>query len=72
MNIGTVAERETSMSESLGRLGRYLGLTGLLSLLLGGLGVASAVNAFLKGKLSTVAVLRCLGASAGGRPSRSI
>lgn len=64
VNISTVAERERSMSESLGRLGRYLGLTGLLALLLGGLGVASAVNAFLKGKLTTVAVLRCLGASA--------
>ncbi len=65
VNIDTVAERERSLSESLGRLGRYLGLTGLLALVLGGLGVASAVNAFLKGKLATVAVLRCLGASAG-------
>ena len=35
-----------------------------MALLLGGIGVASAIQAHLKTKLRTVAVLRCLGASA--------
>ncbi len=34
-----------------------------MALLLGGIGVASAIHAHLKGKLRTVATLRCLGAS---------
>ena len=49
----------------LGRLGRYLSLVGLVALLLGGLGVASAVRALIKKKMETIAVLRCLGATAG-------
>ena len=64
VNVRTVAEGQRTLSDALGRLGRYLGLTGLVALLLGGLGVASAVHAFLKGKLATIAVLRCLGATA--------
>jgi putative ABC transport system permease protein len=43
-------------------LGRYLGLVGLAALLLGAVGVASAVHVFVKEKLTTVAILRCLGA----------
>jgi putative ABC transport system permease protein len=46
-------------------LGRYLGLVGLAALLLGAVGVASAVHVFVKEKLTTVAVLRCLGARQG-------
>jgi putative ABC transport system permease protein len=38
----------------------------LVALLLGGLGVASAVHVFVKRRMTTVAVLRCLGASASG------
>ena len=36
-----------------------------MALLLGGLGVASAVHVFIKGRMDTVAVLRCLGATGG-------
>ncbi|MGH7545681.1 MAG: ABC transporter permease, partial [Gemmatimonadota bacterium] len=58
----TVAEEEEDFTEALGRLGRYLGLVGLIALLLGGLGVGSAVSVFVRGKLDGAAVLRCLGA----------
>ncbi|MBI4500671.1 MAG: FtsX-like permease family protein [Gemmatimonadetes bacterium] len=58
----TVAEQEEDLSDALGRLARYLGLVGLVALLLGGIGVGSAVNVFVKEKLDTAALLRCLGA----------
>ena len=63
-NVGydTVAEREAELTRSLDILARYLGLVGLMALLLGGVGVASAVNVFAREKLPIAAVLRCLGA----------
>lgn len=59
----TVSEREEELTESLDLLARYLGLVGLVALILGGIGVASAVSVFVKDKLETVAVLRCVGAT---------
>lgn len=50
------------MTRSMNWLARFLGLVGLSALLLGGVGVASAVHVFVKDKLTTVAVLRCIGA----------
>jgi len=44
------------------RLALYLTLVGLTALLVGGLGVANAVNAFLEGRAPTIATLKCLGA----------
>ncbi len=58
----TVAEQEEDLTRALGRLARYLGLVGLVALLLGGLGVGSAVNVFVGDKLDSAALLRCLGA----------
>jgi putative ABC transport system permease protein len=65
VSIRTVSEDQRSLSSNLGRLGRYLSMVGLVALLLGGLGVASAVRALIKKKMETIAVLRCLGATAG-------
>ncbi len=59
----TVAQRAENYARSLDIFARFLGLVGLAALLLGGLGVASAVHVFVKRKLETVAVLRCLGAT---------
>lgn len=58
----TATEREEDFTEALGHMARYLGLVGLIALLLGGLGVGSAVSVFVKEKLDSAAVLRCLGA----------
>src|SRR5690606_24405390 len=41
----------------------FLSLVAFIALLLGCVGVASAVNVFVKEKLSSVAILRCLGVS---------
>jgi putative ABC transport system permease protein len=59
----TVAEQVEDLTRMLGNMTRFLGLVGLTALLLGGVGVASAVHVFIKEKLETVAVLRCLGAT---------
>ena len=61
----TVSERERELTNSLDILARFLGLVGLVALLLGGVGVASAVNVFAKEKLEIAAILRCLGATQG-------
>jgi putative ABC transport system permease protein len=65
VGIRTVEEDREDLTDALSRLGNYLGLVALVALLLGGLGVASAVNVFIKRKLDTIAVLRCLGATSG-------
>lgn len=65
VTLRTVSEDQSRLNQTLSRLGRFLGLVALVALLLGGLGVASAVHVFVKRKLETVALLRCLGASSG-------
>jgi putative ABC transport system permease protein len=59
----SVADTERSLTRSIEQLGRFLGLVGLIALLLGGTGVASAMRAYMAEKIDTIAVLRCLGAS---------
>ncbi len=56
-----------STSERLGRryenFGRFLNLVAFVALLLGCIGIASSIHIYIKGKLRSVAVLKCLGAS---------
>jgi len=47
----------------LGNLTLFLTLVGLTALLIGGIGVANGVKAFLEQKVPTIATLKCLGAS---------
>jgi len=42
----------------------FLTLVGLTALLVGGIGVANAVKAYLDGRIATIATLKCLGAPA--------
>ncbi len=63
IRLRTVEEREGDLTEAIEQLARFLSVVGLIALLLGGIGVASGVNAFVQRKIDTVAVLRCLGAS---------
>jgi putative ABC transport system permease protein len=46
----------------LDRLTQFIGLIGLASLLVGGVGVGNAISSFLAGRLRTIATLKCLGA----------
>ncbi len=61
----TVTENEMNLTEAIERMGDFLGIVGLVALLLGGIGVASGVHAFVAHKIDTVAILRCLGATSG-------
>ena len=63
LRVRTSTENEVDLTDAIQQLARFLGVIGLVALLLGGIGVASGVNAFVQRKIDTVAVLRCLGAS---------
>ncbi|WP_051718635.1 ABC transporter permease [Hymenobacter sp. IS2118] len=63
IDTDTVAERQRQLGRSFADLTRYLSLVAFVALLLGCVGVASAVNLYVREKLAAVAVLRCLGAS---------
>ena len=56
-----------STSERLGRryenFGKFLNLVAFIALLLGCVGIASAIHIYIKEKLRAIAVLKCLGAS---------
>src|SRR5882724_4527471 len=59
----TVEERKRDLGRAMDNLYHFLNLVGFIALLLGGVGVASAIHVHVKQKLNTVAVLRCLGGS---------
>ncbi|MFN2397788.1 MAG: ABC transporter permease [Gemmatimonadaceae bacterium] len=57
----TIQDTEESLTDGIEALNRFLGIVALVALLLGGIGVASAIHAYIAEKIDTVAVLRCLG-----------
>jgi putative ABC transport system permease protein len=65
VRLRTVADDQRNLNDVLSRLTGYLGLVALMALLLGGIGVASAVVVFVRQRAESIAVLRCLGATAG-------
>ncbi len=64
LGFDTVDERKRELGQSLQNVYSYLGLVGFIALFLGAIGVASSIHVYIRQKLGTVAVLRCLGASA--------
>jgi putative ABC transport system permease protein len=64
VELRTVDEDQRELKSSYDQLGRYLGLVALIAVLLGGIGVGSAVQVYLRQKRDAIAVLRCLGATA--------
>jgi putative ABC transport system permease protein len=65
VRLRTVADDQRNLNDVLSRLTGYLGLVALMALLLGGVGVASAVVVFVRQRSQSIAVLRCLGATGG-------
>lgn len=59
--IETWRDAQPNVRRGLARVERYVGLVALLSLVVGAIGVAQAVRAFLASRLDAIAVLRCLG-----------
>ena len=62
VRVQTAQDTEDDITRALDNMGNFLQFVGLIALLLGGIGVASGITAFLAGKTETIAVLRCLGA----------
>jgi putative ABC transport system permease protein len=63
VRVTTYTQAQPGVRRFWNQLTVYLGLTGLVALMVGGIGVATSVRAFVRGKLETIAVLKCLGAS---------
>ena len=61
--VRSYMEAQPALRRGFDRMGRYLGLIGLLSLLVGGVGVAQVARAWLAARMDGIAVLRCLGAT---------
>lgn len=59
----TVEERKAETGETFSDLSNFLNLVAFVALLLGCVGVASSVHIYIKEKIKSVAILRCLGAS---------
>ena len=60
--IETAAEGQPEMRRGVDRTERFLGLVALLSLVVGGVGVAQTVRAWLASRLDSIAVFKALGA----------
>lgn len=58
-----IAERQQEVGQAVSNLASFLNLIGFIALLLGGIGIASSIFVYIRQKISTVAVLRCVGAS---------
>jgi putative ABC transport system permease protein len=59
--VRTFAERSQRIAERLGQVASGLLIIGFSTLFIGGLGVFNSVQAYLQGKLETIATLRALG-----------
>ncbi|OJJ17627.1 ABC transporter permease [marine bacterium AO1-C] len=59
----TVADRKERVGRIFENMAEFFNLVAFVALLLGCVGVASSVHVYVKDKLTTVAVLRCLGLS---------
>ena len=64
LEIETVASKKEETGRSFKDMSRFLALSGFIALLLGCIGVGSAIHVYIQEKLSTIATLRCLGLKA--------
>ncbi len=64
VNWSTIESQKQNTARSFRDLTRFLSLVGFIALLLGCIGVASAIQIYIREKINTIAVLRCLGTTA--------
>jgi len=60
--VSSYRDAQPQLKRFLDQLARYLGLIGLTALFVGGLGVATSIHAFIREKLTTIAILKTVGA----------
>lgn len=65
IQIRTSAEAAPSLQRNIERFSQFLTLVGLTALIVGGVGVANAVNAYLDSKRAVIATFKSLGAGGG-------
>ena len=65
MRITTIEDRKEDLEEAFNNLNVFLRIVALLALLLGCIGVASSVMIYVKNKVNSIAVFRCLGMKSG-------
>ena len=63
--IRTRSNAAPALSSNIERFSQFLTLVGLTALVVGGVGVANAVRAYLDGKRGVIATFKSLGASGG-------
>lgn len=61
MDYDTVEERKRNTGRSFEDFTQFLSLISFVALLLGCIGVASAIHIYIREKISSIAILRCLG-----------
>ena len=64
LNYETIESRKENTGRSFGDLTRFLSLVGFIALLLGCVGVASAIHIYIREKIASIAIMRCLGVKA--------
>lgn len=62
-NVRSYKDSEENLGEQFTRAENYLSLTGLVVLVLGGIGVSSVTRVFVEQKKKSIAVLKCVGAT---------
>ncbi len=60
----TIETRKENTGRSFGDLTHFLSLVGFIALLLGCVGVASAIHIYIREKIASIAIMRCLGVKA--------
>ncbi len=63
VNVRSFRGTEDRVGEDLSRAENYLSLVGLVIVILGGIGVSSVTRVFVRQKVRSIAVLKCLGAT---------
>jgi len=61
IRVRTYKDAQETLQQAIQRVEKFLGLVALLSLLLGGLGVAQTTRAWLASRIDAIAIYRCLG-----------
>ena len=64
MSYETIESRKENTGRAFGDLTNFLSLVGFIALLLGCVGVASAIHIYIREKIESIAIMRCLGVKA--------
>jgi putative ABC transport system permease protein len=63
VNVRSYKESQENLSEQFSRAENYSSLTGLVILVLGGIGISNVTRVFIEQKKKSIAVLKCIGAT---------